>query len=92
MKKYLEVAKLTKDYLGGELQKLSINYENPTLAHVELLYKDASDFQLDYQVDVHMKKQELVFCKHELTNPFEETKLGRNKEFEQALFDYLLNP
>ena len=91
MEKYQEIAKITEKYLGGHLQKLALNYENPTLVHVELIYEDDSQFQLDYEVDVELKKEKIVFCKHVLTNPFEKTRLQRNKEFETALFAYLLN-
>lgn len=90
MEKYQEVAKLTHDFLGGELEKLFIEYENATFVHIQLIYKDDTEFQLDYEVDIDLKKQKVIFCKHELTNPFERTNLHRNKHFEQALFDYLL--
>jgi len=90
MEKYQDVAKITKEFLDGDLQKLFVEYENPTVVHVRLIYSDENDFQLDYELDINLKKQKVVFCKHELTNPFERTNLQRNKNFEKALFDYLL--
>jgi hypothetical protein len=90
MEKYQEVAEITKEYLDGELQKLFIEYQNPTFVHVQLIYEDDTDFQLDYEIDIDLKKQKVLFCKHELTNPFERTNLARNKKFEQALYDYLM--
>lgn len=91
MEKYEEISKLTQEFLGGQLERLFIEYDNPTFVHVQLIYKDDTEFQLDYEVDIDLKKQKIKFCKHELTNPFEKTNLHRNKQFEQALFDYLMH-
>lgn len=91
MEKFTVVSKIAKDYLGGELQKLFVEYENPTFVHVQIIYEDDSDFQLDYQLDIDLKKEKTLFRKHVLTNPFEATNLHRNKDFEHALYDYLMH-
>lgn len=91
MDKYHELSAITKTFLDGDLQKLSVEYENTRLVHLQMIYEDASKYQFDYEVDVDLGKHQIIFFKHVLTNPFEQTNIRRNKEFEHALEDYLLD-
>lgn len=86
MKKYSQIAELTKSYLEGTLQNLTIEYVEADVFKVHILYEDDYDFFFDYDLEVNVKEKAYSFLGHRSSSPIIKAKLLREPLFEKAVF------
>ncbi len=91
MKKYSQIAELTKSFLDGSLQRLTMEYVEPEVFKIHILYEDDYDFFYDYDLEVDVKNKEYNFLGHRSASPIFRTQLNREKRFERAVFETIYN-
>ena len=85
MKKYSEIKSITRDYLNGELFKLTMEYTDDKNLKVSIVYEDSYDYLFDYDIEVHSKTHDFNFLGHQSKSAMFKLKLERDKQFEQAI-------
>ncbi len=91
MKKYPRIAELTKQYLEGNLEKLTIEYDKHDTFIIKVLYEDPYDFKFDYDIELNSKKRDFSFLGHHSMSVLHRINLDRDKQFEHALTNYLFS-
>jgi len=86
MRKYRIIEKLTKEYLEGKLEKLSINYGENHTVEVIVGYEDSYNYRYDYDILFNLDDQRVKFLSHQgKADFFSRIPLNRIKKFEQSV-------
>ena len=91
MEKYKNISVLTKEHLKGKLNKLTIEYENDDVVLISVTYEDDHNYWFDYQLSLNNDNEEVNFLHHVCSNIIGAVALDRDKVFEHAVTEYLLN-
>lgn len=90
MRKYIEVSKLTDEFLQGTLKRLEIEYENVNDVIVAVSYEDEHSSKIDYKVRIN-DFDTVDFLSHQCRDSYGKFALNRDANFETALTEYLVN-
>jgi|LGOV01.1.fsa_nt_gb hypothetical protein len=91
MKKYGKLAEITKNYLSGDLYRLTTEYNNGSDLKISILYEDEYDYKCEYDIEVHSSTKELDFIGHNSRGVLYKIDLDRDKKFEYAITNYLFS-
>ncbi len=90
MRKYVEVSKLTNEFLQGTLKRLEIDYENLNDVIVAVSYEDIHSSKIDYRLRINGMSS-VNFLSHQCRDAYGKFSLNRDQKFETALTEYLVN-
>lgn len=91
MKEYAEIASLTTQYLGGSLDRLTIEYKDKNSLFISILYSDDHNTLYDYDIEVDSSNKEFSFLGHQSKSTLHKFSLDRDSQFELALTTYLFS-
>ncbi len=89
MEKFTSFGKITNKYLHGDLGELILNYEDENHLQVSVSYEYNNFYMLDYEVEINLLNKSIDFISHRSKGSLNRVNLSREKEFEQAVSDYL---
>ncbi len=86
MKKYRRIEKLTKEFLEGKLEKLSISYGENHTVEVIVGYEDPYNYRFDYDILYNLDNHDVKFLSHQgKADYFTSIPLERIKKFEHSV-------
>ena len=88
MEKYKNLKNIVLNSLNGDLDKLTMQYENDHDLHIELEYKDQSEYRYRYEMIIEKFKKQIDFISHTLISGLDHPSLTRNQELEIGVFNY----
>lgn len=91
MEKYVNIREIVKTSIDGMLEKLTMQYENDHDLHIELEYKDKSDYRYGYEMIINRDTMEVDFITHLLLNGLDHVTLKRNPSLEAGVLNYLFH-
>ncbi|XMB85315.1 hypothetical protein RJG79_07755 [Mycoplasmatota bacterium WC44] len=91
MRKYSKVSELTKEYLNGKLNKVSIEYENENTLLISVSYEDSHHGWFNYAIKMNNKSNGVDFVHHQCRDMVGVITLTREQEFESAICDFLVD-
>ena len=91
MKEYAEIASITNQYLGGSLDRLTIEYKEENSLFISILYCGDHDILYDYDIEVDSSNKKFSFLGHHSKSMLHKFSLDRDTKFELALTTYLFS-
>lgn len=91
MEKYEIVKEITKDYLEGTLEKLTIQYEKDNVLNLSIEYEDSHNFRYDYDMEYDTIKHLVKFVSHQSTGVLYRVNLDREESFEEEIRKAVFN-
>jgi hypothetical protein len=88
MNEYDKIAELTKQYLEGNLHKLTMEFSKPSSLTLSIVYEDDHDTTIEYDVQVDPKQHITSFLGHKMAKVLYKVTLDRDVDFEEAICDY----
>lgn len=82
MKKYVEIEKLTRKYLEGKLEKLTVLYKDNQSVEVDVVYLDEFHCRYRYDMLVDFISRDSNFLSHNGNAILCNINLGRETQFE----------
>ena len=89
MEKYSRFAKLTTEFLNGDLEKLEVAYNDDHSVTLTIVYKDTNEYRFDYEIQVDIPKHMVEYASHMSEGYLNRVELGRESAFEQAVCNEL---
>ena len=89
MEKYSRFAKLTNQYLHGNLEKLEVEYNDDKSVTLTIVYKDTNEYRFDYEIQIDIPKHMVDFASHVSEGYLNRIQLSRETAFEQAVCNEL---
>jgi len=88
MEKYNELALLTKRFLDGELQKLTVEYKNSELLEVNVCYEFNHIRGFNYKICFDKSCNKVEFIYHKCISSTGNSVLKRESNFESAIENF----
>ncbi len=91
MRKYDEIAELTKKHLDGKLEKLTMEYLSNHTLDISVQYEDDHDIQFNYDLKIDTDERSSKFFGHNSTGVLYRTTLKDVPSFDTEICDFLCN-
>lgn len=91
MEKFAGFTEITNKFLDGRLEELRLNYEDQDHLQVSVTYEYNNYYSLDYKLEVDLSNKSVDFITHHANGSLDRVELNRDKEFEQAVTEYLFS-
>lgn len=85
MRKYLKIERLTKNYLQGKLERLTILYNVDNNIELDICYIDEYRSRCHYDVIVNVLSNTTRFLSHNSKEVLYNISLDRQKQFEDEI-------
>ncbi len=91
MEKFAGFTEITNKFLDGRLEELNLSYEDSSHLQVSITYEYNNYYSLDYKLEVDLTSKSVDFITHHAKGSLDRVELNREREFEEAVTDYLFS-
>lgn len=92
MEKFNRFAKLTNQFLQGNLEKLEVDYNDDHSVTLKIMYADQNEYRFDYEMTLDISGHLVEYATHISEGYLNRVELTRESAFEQAVCSELFQP